>query len=263
MPTSNISQNLYGISEISLFFVFLNFPGQHHSSSDYPSPDISVGPPIHPPQNLLPYLYPHGLYPGASVANPLLTTSSLFGAGAAGHPAGAMNPSLLFNAQLALASQNPFFSHFHALNNHQQHQQNHSLKAAALASSVHRFAPYSLPIVPPNLVNSSSLGSAFDAVLPSLSNRGSSPSSPGLQKIKSPSLSPKSDKSLSSPQQLSSATANSTLNELKSMEKMVNGLESTTTTATVAAASATTNNNFRRASDDNNISVNDVNGNSK
>jgi len=195
------------------------------------------------------------LYPGASVTNSLLTTSSLFGAGAGAHPAGAMNPSLLFNAQLALASQNPFFSHFHALNNQQQQQQqNHSLKAAsALASGMHRFAPYSLPIVPHSLANSSSLGSAFDAVLPSLSNRGSSPSSPSLQKIKSPSLSPKSDKSLLSPQQLSSASANSTLNELKSMEKMVNGLDST----------ASANNNFRQSAEDSNNSINDANVNSK
>lgn len=30
------------------------------SSASYPSPNISVGPPIHPPPHLLPYLYPHG-----------------------------------------------------------------------------------------------------------------------------------------------------------------------------------------------------------
>ncbi|XP_065201564.1 optomotor-blind protein-like isoform X3 [Planococcus citri] len=227
--------------------------GQHHSSSDYPSPDISVGPPIHPPPNLLPYLYPHGLYPGVA-ANPLLSSSPLFGTGAGTHPATGMNPSLLFNAQLALASQNPFFSHaYHALNSHQQ-QQNHHLKAAALASGAHRFAPYSLPIVPPGLTSNSSIGSAFDAVLPNLSNRGSSPSSPTLQssnKVKSPSVSPKSDKSLMSPKLSSSASNNSPLNELKSIEKMVNGLESKSNFI-----------NFK-PSDENSVSSNDVNGNSK
>lgn len=165
-----------------------------------------------------------------------------------------MNPSLLFNAQLALASQNPFFSHaYHALNSHQQ-QQNHHLKAAALASGVHRFAPYSLPLVPPGLTSNSSIGSAFDTVLPNLSNRGSSPSSPSLQssnKVKSPSVSPKSDKSQLSPKLPSSVSNNSPLNELKSIEKMVNGLESKSNFI-----------NFKQT-DDNSVSSNDVNGNSK
>lgn len=182
----------------------------------------------------------------------MLTTSSLFGTGAGTHPAAGMNPSLLFNAQLALASQNPFFSHaYHALSSQQQQQQqNHHLKAAALASGVHRFAPYSLPLVPPSLANSSPLGSAFDAVLPNLSNRCSSgASSPNLQKVKSPSLSPKSDKSLLSPK---IPTTNSTLNELKSMEKMVNGLESN---------AATNNFSSFKQIEENNITSSDVNGN--
>lgn len=32
------------------------------STASYPSPNISVGPPIHPGPHLLPYLYPHGRF---------------------------------------------------------------------------------------------------------------------------------------------------------------------------------------------------------
>lgn len=242
-------------------FSFLPFAGQHHASSDYPSPDISLGPAaLHQSPSLIQYLYPHGLYPGASVANPLLTTSGLFGAG---HPAAGMNPSLLFNAQLALASQNPFLSHaYHALNSHQQAAQpasphnHHHLKAASLASGVHRFAPYPLPLVPPSLSSSASGASAFDAVLPGLSSRagGSSPSSPSLHStklVRSPSVSPKSDKSATLSPKMTGATtaAASSLNELKSMEKMVNGLDSS------SAAFA-----FAKHADENSVSSNDLNG---
>lgn len=70
-------------------------------SEGYPSPNISVGPPIHPPPHLLPYLYPPGLYPPLGPAPPL---SGLFGP--------SPPSSLLFNAQLALAAQHPaLFSH--------------------------------------------------------------------------------------------------------------------------------------------------------
>lgn len=254
-----------------LFLFLLPPPGQHHAASDYPSPDISLGPAaLHQSPSLIQYLYPHGFYPGASVGNPLLTTSSLFGAGAA-HPAAGMNPSLLFNAQLALASQNPFLSHaYHALNSHQQQaaqpaspHNHHHLKAAALASSVHRFAPYPLPLVPPSLSSSASGGSAFDAVLPGLSSRagagGSSPSSPSLHStklVRSPSVSPKSDKSAAtlSPKMAGSGatptTASGTLNELKSMEKMVNGLDSSSSAAFA----------FGKHGDENSVSSNDLNG---
>lgn len=252
--------------------------GQHHASSDYPSPDISLGPAVlHQSPSLMQYLYPHGLYPGASVANPLLTTSSLFGAS---HTAAAMNPSLLFNAQLALASQNPFLSHaYHALNSHQQqaaqpasphNHHHHHLKAAALASGVHRFAPYPLPLVPPSLSSSASGGSAFDAVLPGLSSRaggggGSGPSSPSLHStklVRSPSVSPKSDKSAAtlSPKMAgsgatpTSASGGTTLNELKSMEKMVNGLDSSSSAAAYG---------FAKHSDENSVSSNDLNGGGK
>lgn len=33
-----------------------------NSTASYPSPNISVGPPIHPGPHLLPYLYPHGTF---------------------------------------------------------------------------------------------------------------------------------------------------------------------------------------------------------
>lgn len=69
---------------------------------------MSVGPP--PP--LLPYLYPPSLYPSAAAAAAAAAFQapplSLFGAAAgSGH---GVNPSLLLNAQLALAAQQ--FGHY-------------------------------------------------------------------------------------------------------------------------------------------------------
>lgn len=210
--------------------------GQQHSSSDYPSPNISVGPPIHPPPHLLPYLYPHGLYPGTSGGHPLLAPgpplSSLF-TGAAGHHSG-VTPSLLFNAQLALAAQHPaaFFSHaaaYSAAAGLGPHHHSHQLKAAALASGVHRFAPYTLPVAPPSLVGGSPLGSAFETVTPGTTSPSLQPvSSPPPAVPTSPTLgSPTLDKRPTSPlKQTSPVTdSGSTASELKSIEKMVNGLE--------------------------------------
>ena len=84
------------------------------SGGDYPSPNISVGPPIHPSPHLLPYLYPHGLYPGHHGAHGLHQLLgqhppplSLF----AGNAPPGIHPQLLFNAQLALAAQHPLFGH--------------------------------------------------------------------------------------------------------------------------------------------------------
>lgn len=207
------------------------FAGQQHSSSDYPSPNISVGPPIHPPPHLLPYLYPHGLYPGTSGGHPLLAPgpplSSLFTGAAAHH--GGVTPSLLFNAQLALAAQHPaaFFSHaaaYSAAAGLAPHHHSHQLKAAALASGVHRFAPYTLPVAPPSLVGGSPLGSAFETVTPGTT-------SPSLQAVSSPPpavpTSPDLDKRPTSPLKRTSplTDSGSTASELKSIEKMVNGLE--------------------------------------
>uniref|UniRef100_A0A182Q019 Uncharacterized protein n=1 Tax=Anopheles farauti TaxID=69004 RepID=A0A182Q019_9DIPT len=113
------------------------------AGTSYPSPNISVGPPIHPPPHLLPYLYPHGLYPPPHLS--LLHNPAA---------AAAMNPSLLFNAQLALAAQHPaFFGHY---SGHSPTSPLHGLKG-------HRFSPYSLP---------SGLGSAFDAVTPGSNSAG-------------------------------------------------------------------------------------------
>lgn len=110
------------------------------AGTSYPSPNISVGPPIHPPPHLLPYLYPPGLYPPPHLS--LLH-----------NPAAAMNPGLLFNAQLALAAQHPaLFGHY---SGHSPSSPLHGLKG-------HRFSPYSLP----------GLGSAFDAVTPGSNSGG-------------------------------------------------------------------------------------------
>lgn len=214
------------------------------SASSYPSPNISVGPPIQPPPHLLPYLYPHGIYNHA-LQPPLSLLHSP-----------AMNPGLFLNAQLALAAQHPaLFGHYSGhsptspLHNH--------LKA-------HRFSPYSLP--------GFHQGSAFDAVTPGQSNTNSerpperslssSPShnlnansnSPCSNRPQSASPTPTNQRPLS--QQSSSAFTpqvpiannnndrskngngvnnNSTTvhggknstsaSELKNMEKMVNGLD--------------------------------------
>ncbi|KAL1130392.1 hypothetical protein AAG570_013330 [Ranatra chinensis] len=194
---------------------------QHGGGGEYPSPNISVGPPIQPPPHLLPYLYSPGLYPGAA-GHPLLAPgpplSSLFSS----HHA--VNPGLLFNAQLALAAQHPaaFFGPAAAYSAAAAAAaglapppgappHSHQLKAAALASGVHRFSPYSVP--PPSaLVGGSPAGSAFETVTP-----GSGAASPRPQ-ISPPPRSP-------SPPEPPLPPETSTASELKSIEKMVNGLE--------------------------------------
>lgn len=117
------------------------------NSNSYPTPNISVGPPIQPPPHLLPYLYPHGLY--NHVAPPLSLLHNP-----------AMNPGLFLNAQLALAAQHPgLFGHY---SGHSPSSPLHNLKT-------HRFSPYSLPGL--------HQGSAFDAVTPghSISNASGPP----------------------------------------------------------------------------------------
>uniref|UniRef100_T1GNP2 Uncharacterized protein n=1 Tax=Megaselia scalaris TaxID=36166 RepID=T1GNP2_MEGSC len=112
-------------------------PGSPKSSaSSYPSPNISVGPPIQPP-HLLPYLYPHGLYNSPHL--PMLQNSAT----------SPMPQNLLFNAHLALASQHQvLFGNYSG----------HSSAAYSLQNlKGNRFAPYNLP---------GSIGSAFDAVTP-------------------------------------------------------------------------------------------------
>ncbi|XP_065363827.1 optomotor-blind protein isoform X1 [Calliphora vicina] len=190
-------------------------------AGSYPSPNISVGPPIQPSPHLLPYLYPHGLYPPHHLG--LLHNPA---AAAAMNPAG-LNPGLLFNAQLALAAQHPaLFGHYSG----------HTPTSPLQGLKGHRFSPYSLP---------GSLGSAFDAVTPgSNANRsgGEGPSGmcsgtgSGLEHgPRSLSSSPRPRASSHSPPtrpiSMSPTTPPSLLkrtnspSELKSIENMVNGLE--------------------------------------
>lgn len=216
-----------------------------NSSNSYPTPNISVGPPIQPPPHLLPYLYPHGIY------NPVAPPLSLLH-----NPA--MNPGLFLNAQLALAAQHPaLFGHY---SGHSPSSPLHNLKS-------HRFSPYSLPGL--------HQGSAFDAVTPGQSNSNTSgpperslSSSPPLSQhnLNSPSSNPRPQSASPTHSATESSSAftpqvpfnnnnaernkngnhtidngniinnnnnsssnnnnkNSTASELKSMEKMVNGLD--------------------------------------
>ncbi|XP_021704164.1 optomotor-blind protein isoform X3 [Aedes aegypti] len=191
------------------------------AGTSYPSPNISVGPPIHPPPHLLPYLYPPGLYPPHHLS--LLHNPAA---------AAAMNPSLLFNAQLALAAQHPaFFGHY---SGHSPSSPLHGLKG-------HRFSPYSLP--------GSGMGSAFDAVTPGSNSGGprslsSSPhpraasNSPPTRPISvspTPTQNPTSPASAETgataippsaqPASMVTTMPSNSPSELKSIEKMVNGLE--------------------------------------
>uniref|UniRef100_A0A1A9W8U7 T-box domain-containing protein n=1 Tax=Glossina brevipalpis TaxID=37001 RepID=A0A1A9W8U7_9MUSC len=192
-----------------------------NSTASYPAPNISVGPPIHPSPHLLPYLYPHALYPPPHLGllhNPATATAM--------NPTG-LNPGLLFNAQLALAAQHPaLFGHY---SGHAPASPLQNLKG-------HRFSPYSLP---------GSLGSAFDAVTPgSNSNRTGTnssecPNTSGTTNAengpRSLSSSPRPRASSHSPPtrpiSMSPTTPPSLLKqnnsptELKSIENMVNGLE--------------------------------------
>lgn len=191
-------------------------PGPSNHSGEYPSPNISVGPPIHPPPHLLPYLYPPGLYPGAGgphFAPPL----SLF----TGAHSPSMNPSLLFNAQLALAAQHPaLFSHYSNLA-HPGPTGHHLSPTSPIHNHLkggHRFAPYTLPNSSTG-VTSSPLGSAFETVTPSSHTRSLSNSPSG--KARQSSISPPIRPSTSSPK----ADITSSPSDLKSIEKMVNGLD--------------------------------------
>lgn len=215
-------------------------------SEGYPSPNISVGPPIHPPPHLLPYLYPPGLYPPGHLLGPTPPLGGLLGHS----PPGSMSSSLLFNAQLALAAQHPaLFSHAAAytagLHNptHPNPLHNH-LKAAM--SGAHRFTPYTIP----NCLGNSPIGSAFEQVTPgsgvfnhnrslscspnSKNVQKSSPTPSGSNSIRASSVSPlprpptgggtKCSVAMPSSDLRTSSNSNSA-SELKNIEKMVNGLE--------------------------------------
>lgn len=198
-------------------------------SLSYPAPNISVGPPIHPPPHLLPYLYPHGLYPPHHLSQFLHNPAA---AAAMNHPGLNFN---LFNAQLALAAQHPaLFGHY---SGHSPVSPLHALKGGGLvgAGANHRFAPYNLP---------SGFGSAFDAVMPSnLAGQRSLSTSPRPQQhhshphrasSNSPPIGSQRPISVSPPVSTNKTTVvtpkpqkhQSSPSELKSIEKMVNGLDS-------------------------------------
>lgn len=187
-----------------------------NSSASYPAPNISVGPPIHPPPHLLPYLYPHGIYPPHHLS--LLH-----------NPAAAMNPNLnfnLFNAQFAQAlASNPFLhGHYSGASIPPLHLKANSNPIGTMpsASSNNRFAPYNL---------ASSGLSAFEP--PSKTHRSLS-SSPRNNQQTSPihstqrpiSVSPTLIVSTPPPHEiLASNSLQNSPSELKSIEKMVNGLD--------------------------------------
>ncbi|XP_063696719.1 optomotor-blind protein isoform X3 [Culicoides brevitarsis] len=183
-------------------------------NSSYPSPNISVGPPIHPSPHLLPYLYPHGLYPPPPLSLLHNPTSSSMNAG--------LNPGLLFNAQLALAAQHPaLFGHYSG----------HSPTSSSPLQGIknNRFSPYTVP---------GSSGSAFEQVTPTAGQRSLSSSPPPRIASESPLLRPQSvSPSLTKINQNDTSdyeqnnksenenNSKSSPSELKNIENMVNGLD--------------------------------------
>ncbi|XP_025987381.1 optomotor-blind protein isoform X5 [Solenopsis invicta] len=165
--------------------------GPGPTGSEGPRPDVSVGPPLHPP--LLPYLYPPvpGLYPGPGH---LIPPSPL-------GLHGGVTPGMLFNAQLALAAQHPLFAHYP----HPLTSPLHQLKG-------HRFAPYTLP--------APSHGSAFETVTP-----GSRTLSPRSPPPRPPTDSPTPTGGGGGGGGALTSTTPSSAGELKSIENMVNGLQ--------------------------------------
>ncbi|XP_048521797.1 optomotor-blind protein [Dendroctonus ponderosae] len=193
--------------------------GPSSSSGEYPSPNISVGPPIHPPPHLLPYFYPPGIYPGAGAHNPFAPSLNLF---TGGHSPAAMNPSLLFNAQLALAAQHPaLFSHYQNLAHPNPHHLSPTSPLHNHLKGGHRFTPYTLPTsTSGGGMGGSPLGSAFETVTPGSHTRSLS-NSPNSTKVRGSSLSPPLRAHTASPK----PEAASSPSDLKSIEKMVNGLD--------------------------------------
>lgn len=142
-----------------------------------PAPDVSLGPPVHPP--LLPYLYPPSLYPPPFF------------------PPHQMPPGLLFN--------------LHPLLQQYALPPPPSLPAPSPLGKTHRFAPYALP----------GLGSAFEQVAPRARSLSSSPARVrvGSPPARAASADPPPDPPTSA------ATAPTPPSDLKSIERMVNGLD--------------------------------------
>ncbi|KAF0767486.1 optomotor-blind protein-like isoform X7 [Aphis craccivora] len=249
--------------------------GPGHSPSDYPSPNVSFGPPIPPSPHLLPYLYP-GMYPGGPGLGGPLCPSAL-----------SPTTNLLFNAQLALAAHHPgsLFTQAYlqgaAAGGGAGGGGSHPFKMTsglAAAAGLGRFHPYHIGLHHP--LHPSSVGSAFETVTPGrCSSAGStpppapldlqsptngggrqtSPPQPSLPpppppQSSQPQPSPASAAQLQPPPRQSSVSPSQrqhhhhhhhrtsanqpspTSSDLKSIEKMVNGLDSTSSAVVSAAA---------------------------
>ncbi|XP_050057521.1 optomotor-blind protein isoform X12 [Aphis gossypii] len=251
--------------------------GPGHSPSDYPSPNVSFGPPIPPSPHLLPYLYP-GMYPGGPGLGGPLCPSAL-----------SPTTNLLFNAQLALAAHHPgsLFTQAYlqgaAAGGGAGGGGSHPFKMTsglAAAAGLGRFHPYHIGLHHP--LHPSSVGSAFETVTPGRCSSAGSTPPPAPLDLQSPtngggrqtsppqpSLPPPPPPQSSQPQPSPASAAaqlqppprqssvspsqrqhhhhhhhhrtsanqpSPTSSDLKSIEKMVNGLDSTSSAAVSAAA---------------------------
>ncbi|XP_050434593.1 optomotor-blind protein-like isoform X2 [Adelges cooleyi] len=182
--------------------------GPAHSPGDYPSPNVSFGPPIPPSPHLLPYLYP-GMYPGAAGLGGPLCPSAL-----------SPTTNLLFNAQLALAAHHPG-SLFTQAYLQGAAAGGHPFKMTGGLSGLGRFHPYHLGLHH----NPASVGSAFETVTPGRCSSAGSTPPPAPLDLQSPTngrqKSPTPDRQRPQP-----ANPLPAASELKSIEKMVNGLDS-------------------------------------
>ncbi|XP_050544921.1 optomotor-blind protein-like isoform X3 [Daktulosphaira vitifoliae] len=179
--------------------------GPAHSPSDYPSPNVSFGPPIPPSPHLLPYLYP-GMYPGATGLGGPLCPSAL-----------SPTTNLLFNAQLALAAHHPgsLFTQAYL----QGAAGSHPFKMTGGLSNLSRFHPYHLGLHH----NPSSVGSAFETVTPGRCSSAGSTPPPAPLDLQSPTNGRHKSPTPERKPQTGNPTPSS---DLKSIEKMVNGLDS-------------------------------------
>ena len=202
---------------------------EHHQQS-YPSPNVSVGPPppppVHPapPPGLYPYLLHSGLY------QQLAAQAAAAGGGQPSSPVPPFNPMLL-NAHLAL---NPFLaSAAYAANLS-------SLAASERLRNSNRFSPYSPTSPRTSSVSPVMSGSAFHPIGSKLGSPLSSPIKAESERSMSPAKSPvksvgSREASVSPPMcgnngvtsAVSSSVAETTAasnNDLKGMEKLINGL---------------------------------------
>ncbi|XP_026333765.1 optomotor-blind protein isoform X3 [Hyposmocoma kahamanoa] len=151
-----------------------------------PAPDVSLGPPVQPP--LLPYLYPPSLYPPPFF------------------PPHQMPPGLLFNLHPLLQQ--------YSLPPPPGLPAPHAPAPVPSLAKMHRFAPYALP----------GLGSAFEQVAPRARSLSSSPARPrpGSPPARAASADPPPDAPSST---TTGSAATPPASDLKSIERMVNGLD--------------------------------------